>query len=149
MKFKFAVAALALAVSLALPSMAAIPRGDTYPVSDILGDRKLAGRLPADIRFYFGDQPARVVSNLGDVSTLRKSGPKTSRKKPDPKGCARAMASAMIALGEQARAKGGNAVVGITTLYKGEVTASATTYRCERGMQMVSVQMVGQAAIVE
>lgn len=149
MKFKLAVTALALTVTLALPSMAAIPRGDTYPISDILGDKKLASRLPEGIRFYFADQPAKVVSNLGEVSTMRKSGPKASRKKPDPKACARAMASGLIALGEQARAKGANAVVGITSLYDGEVTASATTYRCERGLQLVGVHMIGQAAVVE
>lgn len=149
MKFKFAVTALALTASLALPTMAAIPRGDLYPISDILGSKVLAPRMTPGIRHYFADQPAKVVSNLGEVSTMRKSGPKASRKKPDPKGCARAMASAMIALGEQAKAKGGNAVVGVTTLYKHEVTASTTTYRCERGMQLVSVHMVGQAAVVE
>jgi hypothetical protein len=105
MTFKAAIALLALTVSLATPSLApaAIPRGDTYPISDILGDKKLAARLPAGVRFYFADQPAKVVTSLGEVSTLRKSGPKTSRKKPDPKACARAMASGLIAMGEPAQ----------------------------------------------
>ncbi len=149
MKSKLAVIALALTVSLALPALAAIPRGDLYPISDVLGNKVLAPRLTPGVRFYFADQPARLVTDLGEVSTVRRSGPKASRKKPDAKGCARAMASAMIALDEQVKAKGGNAVVGITTLYREEVTASATSYRCERGMQLVSVQMFGQAAVVE
>lgn len=149
MKTRTSLIALALTVPLALPALAANPRGDLYPIAQVLGDKVLGPRVPADIRFHFGDQPATVKTALGEVSTMRKSGPKASRKKPDPKGCARAMASALIALGEQARAKGANAVVGITTLYKGEVTSSTSQYRCERGLQLVSVHMIGQAAIVE
>lgn len=149
MKIKTSLIALALSCAVALPSLAAIPRGDLYQIAGVLNDKVLGPRVPADVRFYFGDQPAKVTSTLGEVSTIRKSGPKASRKKPDPKGCARAMASALIALGEQARAKGANAVVGITTHYRDEVTSSAVSYRCERGMQLVSVHMIGQAAIVE
>lgn len=149
MKIKTWLLALALTGAAALPALAAIPRGDLYQIAGVLNDKVLGPRVPADIRFYFGDQPAKVTSSLGEVSTMRKSGPKASRKKPDPKGCARAMASAMIALGEQARAKGANAVVNITTHYQDEVTSSRDSYRCERGLQLVSVRMIGQAAVVE
>jgi hypothetical protein len=150
-KFRATVIALALTAALATPSLApaAIPRVDEYPIAGVLNNPRLAARLPAGVRFYFADQPARVTTALGDVSTHRKSGPKASRKKPDPKACNQAMASSLIALAEQAKAKGANAVVGIKSSFGGKVMASATTYRCGRGLQLVAVELVGEAAVVD
>jgi hypothetical protein len=155
MKIRHSVLALPLALSLAV-SLAASPlalstataagRDDrlSYPVADVLNSPELKARLP-DVKFYFGSQRASVSKSLGETHTNKKT---NAFNKTDKVACDWAMLSALIAIGEDAKRRGGNAVVGIESNYKGERTSSNDSYVCGAGNLMAGVALVGTVATV-
>lgn len=146
MKMKFAVALTAV-LALALPAVGtAAGKVNSYEVSitALMANPEFQAKLPAGVKYYFGDQPAVVKSDLGAM--------RTSRRTSNGKGagaCDWAMVSALTALGDEALKRGGNAVVGIQSNLDDIATSSRTRYRCGVGTLMVNVALTGQAAIVE
>src|SRR3546814_1109276 len=59
--------------------------------------------------------------------------------KSDKAGCERAFASAMLSLRDRALKEGGDAVIDIHSVYKGDEFKSATEYECGAGTIMGGV----------
>lgn len=104
------------------------------------------GKLDGSVHFYFADQstPA-VISRLGDAATSRKT---NAVGKTDADACRWAMLSALLALQEQAKSLGANAVVGITGNYNQHGYSSATQFECHAGSIMAGVSLKGTYAKV-
>ncbi len=147
---KFAVTALSLgllvAAAPAAPSMAA-GRDDliNFPIADLLNNPEYKDKLPSGVRFYFGSQTARMGKSLGETRTNKKT---NAVGKTDKQACEWAMLSALIAIGEDAKSRGGNAVVGIVSNYKGNETSSKDTFVCGAGNIMAGVALKGTVATV-
>jgi uncharacterized protein YbjQ (UPF0145 family) len=147
---KLAVAALSLAlvaaVAPAAPTLAA-GRDEhiNFPIADVLNNPEFKGKLPDGVRYYFGTEKAKVSKSLGATNTNTKT---SSFKKSDKTACEWAMLSALIAIGEDARGRGGNAVIGIKSNYKGVETSSNDTYVCGAGGIMAGVALTGTVATV-
>lgn len=152
MKFKtLAVLALPLLAFAAAPlSSTAAPRGASDKLLDMSIESAfqhalVADKIPKDIKFYFGDQPVTVKQVLGPVKSSRK----TSNGKGVEVSCPWALTSVLIALAEEARLQGGNAVVGIKSNFGDVESTSNSTYRCGKGSMMVGVALKGDIAVVE
>ena len=145
MKVKLA-AALTVGLILALPSAGAAGGATVYDVSitALMAKPEYQAKLPAGVTYYFADQPVTVKSSLGPLRTSRRT---SNGKGPD--ACDWAMVSALVAMGEEAKKRGGNAVVGIRSNLEGVAGGSRTLYRCGLGTLMVNVALTGEAAIVE
>jgi uncharacterized protein YbjQ (UPF0145 family) len=146
----FTTAALSLALIATLaPTTPTLAAGRdehiNFPIADVLNNPEFKDKLPSGVRFYFGTQKARVGKSLGETKTNKKT---SSFKKSDKTACEWAMLSALIAIGEDARSRGGNAVVGIKSNYKGNETTSNDTYVCGAGGIMAGVALKGTVATV-
>lgn len=143
-----AAAALPLALIVALaPAAQAAGRDEhiNFPIADVLNNPEFKAKLPAGVRYYFGGQKAKISKRLGETHTNKKT---SSFKKSDKTACEWAMLSALIAIGEDAKSRGGNAVIGIKSNYKGVETTSDTTYVCGAGNIMAGVALTGTVAVV-
>ena len=114
-------------------------------LQDLIFHPDYEAKVPTDIKFYYADQPVTVKKLLGPVKTSRK----TSKKANAISSCQWAMYSALIALAEEARLQGGNAVVGIKSNFGDVESARRDTYRCGVGNLMVGVALKGEIAVVE
>ncbi len=143
-----AAAALPLALIVAFaPAAQAAGRDEhiNFPIADVLNSDEAKAKLPAGVKFYFGTQKAAVKSTNGETASNRKS---SSFKKSDKTACETAMLSALIAIGEDAKSRGGNAVIGIKSNYKDVETSSNDTYVCGAGGIMAGVALKGTVAVV-
>lgn len=145
-----ATAALSLALVATLaPATPTVAAGRdehiNFPIADVLNNPEFKDKLPSGVRFYFGKETARMGKGLGETNTNKKT---SSFKKSDKTACEWAMLSALIAIGEDARSRGGNAVVGIVSNYKGNETSSKDTYVCGAGKIMAGVALKGTVATV-
>ncbi|HYE47253.1 MAG TPA: hypothetical protein VEA44_15930 [Caulobacter sp.] len=148
MKLKTAAAALPLLVLTLAPVSGATKGSDRsvdFPIAPAMEDKNLQEILPAGVKYFFADQPAVAEKELGHIYSHRKSpviyiGPE--------KSCRRAFISGLVALGESAKAQGGNAVIGIQSNYDGQVLTSRDRFRCGVGMRLVGVGLTGKAAVV-
>ncbi|WP_271066159.1 hypothetical protein [Caulobacter sp. NIBR1757] len=144
-----AVAAMPLALIIAFaPAAQAAGRDEhiNFPIAEVLNNPEFKDKLPAGVRFYFGTQKASVSRTLGETHTNKKT---NAFNKSDKAACEWTMLSALIAIGEDARSRGGNAVVGIKSNYKGVETSSNDTYVCGAGGLMAGVALKGTVAVVK
>lgn len=151
MNKRAAVAVLPLALIVALaPTASTLAAGRdehiNFPIADVLNNPEFKGKLPEGVRYYFGTQKGKVSRTLGETRTNKKT---SSFKKSDKTACEWAMLSALIAIGEDAKARGGNAVVGIKSNYKDVETSSNDTYVCGAGGIMAGVALKGTVAVVK
>ncbi len=101
------------------------------PIASAMSKAQSSGKLPQGVRFFFGSQKfASPSRSLGPVTTSRKT---NFFNKSDSEGCEWTFLSAMMALGERARALGANAVVGIRSNYRNQEFSSETEYECGAG----------------
>ncbi|HYE47249.1 MAG TPA: hypothetical protein VEA44_15910 [Caulobacter sp.] len=144
--FAIVAAPLALLVA-AAPSALAKGRNEliNFPIAEVMSNPEFKDRLPKGVRFYFGTQRAAVSKRLGPTHTSKKT---SSFKKSDKTACEWAMLSALIAIGEDARARGGNAVINIKSNYENNETSSNATYVCGAGKIMAGVALKGEVAVV-
>ena len=113
---------------------------------DVLASSYSQGKLDGSVRFYFADESSpAVVSRLGDATTSRKT---SGVGKTDADACRWAMLSALLALQEQAKSLGANAVIGITSNYNQHTYSSTTQFECHAGGIMVGVALKGTYAKV-
>jgi hypothetical protein len=112
-----------------------------FAIATAMGITEASGKLPPGIKFYFGDQKhPKPKEVLGVASTNKKT---NFFNKSDQEGCEWTFMSAMIALGEYAQKRGGNAVVNIKSNYRNVVFSSATEYECGAGALMGGVSFTG------
>ncbi|NBB14690.1 hypothetical protein GVN21_04850 [Caulobacter sp. SLTY] len=138
-------AALALSMPTAAPAAKPLPTVQTYDLADVLNDPSLAKELPAGVRFYFGDKPAKVVRTIGPV----KGSKRTGLGKDPSVSCRKAMVNLMAALARDVQDQGGNALVAVRSNLFNAPTSSDTQFRCALGEKKVSVALTGQIAVVE
>lgn len=141
---------LCLAMAVApLQGATAAPKGSdeviTLSLQDLIHHPDYAVKVPSDIKFYYADQPVTVKKVLGPVRTSRK----TNKRSNPAASCQWAMYSALIAIAEEARLQGGNAVVNIRSNFGDVETASRNTFKCGLGTMMVGVALKGDVAVVE
>lgn len=137
---------LALAVVPLQGATAASDRTLTLSLQGLAAHPDYSTKVPTDIKFFYGAQPAKVVKTLGPVAVTRKS----AKKHSDRTGsCHWAMFSALIGLAEEARLQGGNAVVNIKSNFANVETSSETDFKCGIGNLMVGVALTGEVAVVE
>ena len=143
MKFKTVALVLPLTLLAVSPAVArdtVAPR----PVSAVISNPKYAAEFEG-VRFYFGKQKVSVVRSLGETRTNKKT---NAFNKTDDGACEWVMTGALKALADDAKARGGNAVINIRSNYKGEETSSETTYMCGAGGLMAGVALIGTVAVV-
>jgi uncharacterized protein YbjQ (UPF0145 family) len=113
-----------------LPIQGALEKGQSY--KDTVG---------TDIKLFWGTQktPA-VATKMGEFTSNKKT---NAANKSDQDACDLAFISAVIALQQRARKEGGNAVVGIRSVYKQEDSDSPTEFICGAGKIMAGVALRG------
>jgi hypothetical protein len=102
----------------------------------VLGKERLLA-----VPFYFKGQPhAPAKKTIGEWSTN-----KTSRGafRSDEVSCEVAFLSAVIQLQQRAQAEGGDAIIDVVSITRGQETTSATEYRCVAGAMVVHVGLKG------
>jgi hypothetical protein len=104
-------------------------------------------KIEYDVRLFFGKQKLpRVVKRMATFSANTKS---NAVGKPDQEACDIAFLSALADLQQHARRAGGNAVVNIKSIYRGENLDSTDEYVCGAGTIMVGVTLEGTVVRLE
>ncbi len=112
-----------------------------YSIKDALSSEQAKLKLGNEVKFYFGNQKyGRVIKSFGEFKTNKKT---NAFNKTDLESCQWVFLSAMIALKDRAIKEGGNAVVGIKSNYKSNLTSSNTTFQCGAGSFVSGVALVG------
>lgn len=133
---------------LACVSIPAIARDTEYklPYADVLSMSEAQGKLDPDIKLHFkGQPPLKVLERKGQGTSNKKT---NGVGKDDQFGCRWAALSALVALQEDAKRNGANAVVDIESYYKKDAFSSATEYECHAGAVVIGVALRGTYAKV-
>lgn len=104
------------------------------------------GTLDGSVSFHLAGAPAPPVRERhGPATSNRKT---NALNKSDEEACRWVLMSVLLAMQEQARSKGANAVVDITSNYKRVEFSSPTQYECAAGAIMAGVALKGSYATV-
>lgn len=136
---------LLLFAALAAP-VAAIAR-DTpvhLPLDEVVAASD--GRLDGSVRFYLeGTHTPAVLDTLGEAISNRKT---NAANKSDAEACRWVLLSTLLALQEEARARGANAVIGLSSYYKRRPYVDETKVECHAGAFMAGATLRGTYARV-
>jgi hypothetical protein len=118
-----------------------------YPFANAIAAATQSGKLDGTVKFYLaGNQPSGQVNIvLQGVEVDRKT---NAFGKKDQPTCDWALQSALIALQDEAKKAGANAVVNIVSNYGNEYRDSQN-YECHVGFLMSGVIMKGDVAKVQ
>src|SRR3954463_6521391 len=98
------------------------------PLAEVLNSADAKAKLDPGVQLYFGKQPYAAPLRRMTIGTANK---KTNFfNKTDQEGCNWVFLSAVRSLQEYARKMGGNAVVGIVSMYKNQEFVSETHFEC-------------------
>lgn len=112
-----------------------------FPVQHAL-DTSTAKKKLRDVPFFMaGQKHDNIVKDLGVFKSSKTS---SGFSKSDQEGCDQAFLSAIISLQERAKKEGGDAVVDIKSVTKGNNMESATEYGCLAGAVIVRVALEGR-----
>ena len=112
------------------------------PVVDVTDKSYAQGKLDAGVALYFaGQKTPAIAARLGEGVSNRKT---NSVGKSDNEACRWAMLSALMALQQDAKSQGANAVIGIVSYFKKNEFRSATEYECHAGGVMTGVALKGE-----
>ena len=104
------------------------------------------GTLDGTVSFHLAGAPTPAITRRhGAAQSNRKT---NALNKSDEEACRWVLMSVLVAMQEQARARGANAVVDITSNYKKQEFRSATEYECAAGNIMAGVALKGTYATV-
>ncbi|MFA6985636.1 MAG: excinuclease ATPase subunit [Arenimonas sp.] len=110
-------------------------------VSEVLDPSYSKDSLDGSVRFYFAGQPTpAVLSDFGKARTSRKT---NAVGKSDAQACRWVMLTALAALQAEAKSRGANAVVDITSAH---TFRSPTQFECHAGGIMAGVSLKGRYA---
>lgn len=135
---------LALLLGITAVATAADARNDRLrlPLATVLNSQEARTRLDPGIALYFGKQPyAAPASRLGTFTANEKT---NFFNKTDEEGCNWVFLSAVRKLQEHARRLGGNAVVGVISVYKNQEFSSETEFECGAGNVVGGVALRGE-----
>lgn len=134
--------AVLLAAALAIAPAVARDSVLHLPISSVLDPSYSQGKLDAGVALYFaGQKTPAIAARLGDGVSNRKT---NSVGKSDEESCRWAMLSATMALQQEAKSRGANAVVGIVSYFRKNEFRSATEFECHAGGLMTGVALKGE-----
>lgn len=111
------------------------------PIVDAMNSPAAKQKLDSDIKLFFGDaKHPKPKQTLGVFTSNKKT---NFFNKTDKEGCEWVFLGAAIALQDRAKREGGNAVVGIHSVYKNAENRSLTEYDCGAGSVMGGVALRG------
>lgn len=136
------VGLIAVAATLAATSTSARDDRLRFPIAEAMSAPEAKAQLSGSVQFFFGDAPhPDVERSLGVFTSNKKS---NAFGKEDKAACDWAFLSAMISLQTRAVTEGGDAVINIKSIYKGNTVISATDYECGAGGIMAGVTFQGE-----
>lgn len=104
------------------------------------------GTLDGSVSFHLAGASTPAISKRhGAASSNRKT---NALNKSDEEACRWVLMSVLVAMQDQARSRGANAVVDITSNYKKQEFTSPTQYECAAGTIMAGVALKGTYATV-
>jgi uncharacterized protein YbjQ (UPF0145 family) len=113
-----------------------------YSYSDAISTPAAKAQLGDDVTFHFGPKkPVDIAKDFGEFATNKKT---NAFNKSDTEACQWVFLSALIALRDQARKQGANAVVEIRSNYKNHLIDSETEFECGAGALMAGVALKGR-----
>jgi hypothetical protein len=117
------------------------------PFDQVVEQAQKEGKLDGSVKFYLaGNQPAGKVEVVRDnIDISRKT---NAFGKKDPESCGWVLQSVLIALQQQAKSAGANAVTDIVSNYNGSVYRDGQQYECHVGFLMSGVQLQAKLAKV-
>jgi hypothetical protein len=114
---------------------------EMYSIEEALSTPEAKGKIDPGIKLFFGDAkhpgPVKVI---GPIKTNRKT---NASNKGDKEACQWVFLSAIIALQKAAGDKGGNAIIGIRSIYKNNSISSSTEFMCGAGALLAGVAFEG------
>jgi uncharacterized protein YbjQ (UPF0145 family) len=136
-------AAIAIvAMASASPAMAARDEHIWLPIQPALEKgQSYRTKVELDVRLFFGSGKTPGIARR--MSTFSANAKSNAVGKSDQEACDIAFLTAVAGLQEHARREGGNAVIDIKSVYRGENSSSATDYVCGAGNIMVGVTLEG------
>ncbi len=113
-----------------------------FSVEEAMASEKFAQEVGDSVKFYFGGQshPA-VEKKFGSFSSNKKT---NAFNKSDMEACRWALYSALVSLRDRALREGGNAVVGIKSIYRNNTFESDTEFQCGAGAFVAGVALDGR-----
>lgn len=117
------------------------------PIRDVVNMKKTKELLGEDIKLYFAAVPnnRKVEEPMGLAFARGEASPYVKGKqRSDEVTCREAMRSALAKLVQQARERGGNAIVGITSYYNKVEVGDAKEYECHAGDSRAIVELKGK-----
>lgn len=122
------------------PVIARDTRG-MYPIDEALNTPEAKNKVDPGVKLFFGDashpDPIKVI---GPVKTNRKT---NAANKSDKEACQWVFLSAIIALQKAAHDRGGNAIIGIRSIYRNNHISSSTEFLCGAGALVAGVAFEG------
>jgi len=145
------VTALSFAVLVlsALPTISmAADKVVHLPFARVVAEAQKEGRLDPNIKFYLaGNTPDGTVTVVNDNATTNRKTNAFAKK--DQTTCDWVLQSTLIALQDDAKAAGANAVIDIVSNYADVVYSDANNYECHVGFLMSGVQLKAKLAKVQ
>lgn len=116
------------------------------PLADVVEEGIANGQLDGSVRFYLeGQRTPAVLETFGDATSNRKT---NAVGKSDAKACRWVALGALIALQNEARARGANAVIGLNSQFKRRSYTDPVKFQCNAGAIMAGVGFNGTYAKV-
>jgi len=114
---------------------------------DTIAAAKSAGQIDGSVSFYLaGAATPMILERMGEGVTNRKT---NAAGKSDAKACRWVLITALLALQNEARARGANAVVEIISYYKKQRQADPVTVQCHAGAFVAGIALKGKYAKVQ
>jgi len=113
-----------------------------YPIESALAKgQNYKDKIDPAIKLYFASEPPAGAKTVFQADSGHRR--TNAFNKPEPEACDIAFLNAAIALQQQARRAGGNAVVNISSYFKEDRLESATEYLCAAGFLQTAVGLRG------
>jgi hypothetical protein len=125
--------------------ISAVQARDTHlklPLKDAMATADYQAKADPNIKLYFGAQEhPKPAQSFGTIKTNKKT---NFFNKSDKEGCEWVFISAIVALQDAAKQRGGNAVINIKSNYKNVEFVSETEYECGAGAVTGGVAFIGE-----
>jgi hypothetical protein len=118
-----------------------------YDFGTVLADPQVAAKLAPGVNLFFDNEPAEVASDLGPAQRLRRRLRPT--RTPLSEACIRTAGNLLISLTADAKARGGNALVGIRSNYRDRPSPGPRKFECSIGSQSIGVHVTGVVAVTK
>lgn len=135
------VAVAVLLTPAAIPTAQAADDLVMITVSEAMATPDYQQALDGSVKFYFGNSPhPPVAQTYGERVTNRKT---NGFAKTAGDACRWVLLSALIALQDEAKSLGGNAVINIESYFKRRAVSNDTQAECYKGFFIASVALKG------